>query len=393
MYRMGQEEIDAVARAIEHRSLFKINNQLQETLHAEEEITDLFGTKYPLLMANGYAALTSALIGMGIGPGDEVIVPAYTYISTALAVVSAGAIPIIAEVDETLTLSCEDTEAKITPRTKAIIPVHIQGFPSNMDALMALAEKYGIRVLEDACQADGGSYHGKRLGTIGDAGALSFNYYKIITAGEGGALLTDDHTIFERALIYHDSGAVAFFGDQLNDVDTHLFCGSEFRTHDITSAILRVQLKRLDGILADLRARKKAMMEALADICTFAPSHDIEGDCGTTLALRFATQEQAEAVASFPNVRGTVPIHTGKHVYTNWTPIMNKIGALHPLMDPFKMEANRDIVPDYRMDMCPKTLDLLSRTVYISLDPDWTEEQVAERVEIIRKAVESLGKC
>ena len=393
MYRMGQEEIDAVARAIEHRSLFKINNQLQETLHAEEEITALFGTKYPLLMANGYAALTSALIGMGIGPGDEVIVPAYTYISTALAVVSAGAIPVIAEVDETLTLSCEDTEAKITPRTKAIIPVHIQGFPSNMDALMALAEKYGIRVLEDACQADGGSYHGKRLGTIGDAGALSFNYYKIITAGEGGALLTDDHTIFERALIYHDSGAVAFFGDQLNHVDTPLFCGSEFRTHDITSAILRVQLKRLDGILADLRACKKAMMEALTDICTFAPSHDIEGDCGTTLALRFATQEQAEAVASFPNAWGTVPIHTGKHVYTNWTPIMNKVGALHPLMDPFKMEANRDIVPDYRMDMCPKTLDLLSRTVYISLDPDWTEEQVARRVEAIRKAVASLGKC
>ena len=127
MYRIGQEEIDAVARVIEQRSLFKINNKLQETMHAEEEIKALFGTKYPLLMTNGYAALTCALIGMGIGPGDEVIVPAYTYISTAMAVVSAGAMPVIAEVDETLTLCPEDTERKITPRTKAIIPVHIQG--------------------------------------------------------------------------------------------------------------------------------------------------------------------------------------------------------------------------------------------------------------------------
>ena len=387
MYRIGKEEIDAVRNVIEQRSLFKINNKLQETMHAEEEMKVLFGTKYPLLMTNGYAALTCALIGMGIGPGDEVIVPAYTYISTAMAVVSAGAMPVIAEVDETLTLCPEDTERKITPRTKAIIPVHIQGFPSNMDALMALADKYGIKVLEDACQADGGSYHGKRLGTVGHAGALSFNYYKVITAGEGGALLTDDHTIFERALIYHDSSAVAYFGNQLEDVETNLFCGSEFRTNEISSAILRIQMQRLDGILADLRRNKATMMQALGDVCTFIPSHDIEGDCGTTLAIRFETAEAADAFSKADGIGGTVPINTGKHVYCNWTPIMNKVGALHPLMDPFKMEANRDIVPDYRADMCPGTLDLLARTVYISVNPDWTEEELQAKIEAIRRAL------
>lgn len=388
MYRIGQEEIDAVARVIEQRSLFKINNKLQETMHAEEEMKALLGTKYPLLMTNGYAALTCALIGMGIGPGDEVIVPAYTYISTAMAVVSAGAMPVIAEVDETLTLCPEDTERKITPRTRAIIPVHIQGFPSNMDALMALADQYGIKVLEDACQADGGSYHGKRLGTVGHAGALSFNYYKVITAGEGGALLTDDHTIFERALIYHDSSAVAYFGNQLEDVETNLFCGSEFRTNEISSAILRIQLQRLDGILADLRRNKRAMMEALADTCTFIPSNDIEGDCGTTLAIRFKTAEQAAAFSVAEGIGGTVPINTGKHVYCNWTPIMNKVGALHPLMDPFKMEANRDIVPDYRADMCPQTLDLLARTVYIPVNPDWTADELNAKIRAIRRATD-----
>ena len=387
MYRIGQEEIEAVTKVIEQRSLFKINKKLQETMHAEEEARALFETKNALLMTSGHAALTSALIGMGIGPGDEVIVPAYTYISTAMAVVAAGAMPVIAEADETLTLCPIDTERKITPRTKAIIPVHIQGFPSNMDALMALADKYGIKVLEDACQADGGSYHGKRLGTVGHAGALSFNYYKVITAGEGGALLTDDKTIFECALIYHDSSAVAYFGNQLEDVETNLFCGNEYRTNEISSAILRVQMRRLDGILADLRRCKRTMMEALADACTFIPSNDIEGDCGTTLALRFDTAEKAAAFATAEGIGGTVPINTGKHVYCNWTPIMNKVGALHPLMDPFKMEANRDIVPDYRADMCPKTLDLLARTVYISIDPDWTDEALQAKIEAVRKAL------
>ena len=385
MYRIGQEEIDAVAEVIRHRCLFKINNSLQETMHAEEEMKAMFGTDHALLMTSGHAALASALIALGIGPGDEVIVPAYTYISTAMVVVGVGAIPVIAEVDDTLTLCPEDTEKKITARTKAIIPVHIQGFPCNMDAIMALAEKYHLHVLEDACQADGGSYHGRRLGTIGHAGAFSFNYFKIITSGEGGALLTNDRSIFERALIYHDSSAVAYFGDQLNDVDAQLFCGNEYRANEISAAILRVQLQRLDGILSDLRRNKQYLMDALAGLCTFLPSHDLQGDCGTTLALTFDSAEEASTFAEA--VGGTVPINTGKHVYRNWAPIMNKVGALHPLMDPFKMEANHDIVPDYREDMCPRTLDLLSRVVYISVNPDWTTEALDAKVAQLRSAL------
>lgn len=387
MYRIGQEEIDAVANAIRERSLFKINKSLQETMHAEEEMRQLFETKNAILMTSGHAALTSALIAMGIGPGDQVILPAYTYIATAMAVVAAGAIPVIAEVDETLTLCPIDTEKKITKHTKAIIPVHIQGFPCKMDALKALADRYGLQILEDACQADGGRYHGKRLGTIGNAGALSFNYFKVITAGEGGALLTDDRKIFERALIYHDSSAVAFFGDQLQDVESHLFCGNEYRTNEISAAILRVQMRRLDGILADLRRNKKYLMESLANDCRFLPSNDIEGDCGTTLALSFDSAEKAAAFAENCTLKCTIPFHTGKHVYSNWTPVMQKVGALHPLMDPFKMEANRDIIPDYKADMCPKTLELLAKTVYINVDPNKDTAELDEVVAAIRAAL------
>ena len=387
MYRIGQEELDAVARVFETRALFKINKKGQDAMFAEEEMKEKFGVAHTLLMTSGHAALTSALIGMGIGPGDEVIVPAYTYISSAMAVVAAGAMPVIVEVDDTLTISPKAFEEAITKNTKAVIPVHIQGFPCKMDQICEIAKKNGVKVLEDACQADGGSFMGKRLGTIGDAGALSFNYYKIITAGEGGALLTDDKTVFERALIYHDSSAVAYFGDQLSGVDTDLFCGNEYRTNGITAAILREPLKRMDCILSDLRRNKKYLMDAISDICEFVPSNDLEGDCGTTVAIRFECAEKAAEFSVAEGIGGTVPINTGKHIYKNWTPIMNKRGALHPLMDPFKMEANRDIIPDYREDMCPNTLDLLSKVVYISVDPDWTKEDMDEKIACIRKAL------
>ena len=375
MFRIGEEEKAAVARVIDSRSLFKINNSLQECMHCEEEMKEKFGCEYVTLMSSGKGALISALIGAGVGPGDQVIVPGYTYIATAIAVTAVGAIPVICEADETLTLDVKDAESKITPHTKAIMPVHIQGFPCDMDGIMALAKKYHLAVIEDACQADGGRYHGKALGTIGDAGALSFNYFKIITAGEGGALLTNDRDIFMRGLIHHDSSAIAFFGNQLDGIDVEPFCGTEFRVSEITGAILREQLKKLDGILYDLKRVHDKLKAALADTFRFAPSNDTDGDCNTVLALQFDTVAEAEAFEAKSGFGR--PINTGKHVYCNWTPIMNKRGAFHPALDPFKMEANKGLVPDYKADMCPKTLDVLSRTCYIGIDPGLDDEGIA----------------
>ena len=387
MYRMGKEEIAELTKAIETRSLFKINNGLKETAQVEEKLKTLFGVKYPIFLSSGHAALTSALVALGIGPGDEVIVPAYTYIATAMAVVAAGAVPVIAEVDDTLTLCPIDTAKKITAHTKAIIPVHIQGFPCNMDAIMVLAKRHNLFVVEDACQADGGSYKGRRLGSIGDMGALSFNFYKIVSSGEGGALLTDQKEWFERALIYQDSSAIAFFGDQMNDFSTPAFCGSEFRANELCAAVMNVQLDRLDDILHDLRANKRYMMEALSQVAEFIPSNDANGDCGTTLAFCFDSEAKARAFADAEGVWGTLPIDTGKHVYKHWTPIMEKRGAFHPLMDPFKMAANQEIVPDYREDMCPATLDLLSKVVYVSVNPDDTNDDLDQKIQDIQRAL------
>ena len=388
MYRIGKEELLELERVIETKSLFKINKGLQESEQVEAKLKNILNTQYPIFMTSGHAALTSALIAMGIGPGDEVIVPAYTYISTAMAVVAAGAMPVICEVDDTLTISPEDIKKKISAHTKAIMPVHIQGFPCNMDAITEIAREHNLFVLEDACQADGGSYKGKRLGTIGDAGALSFNFFKIVSCGEGGALLTDNRKIFERALIYHDSSAVAFFGNQMDGFVTEPFCGNEYRSNELCAAVLNIQLDRLDTILADLRKNKRYLMESLCDVCEFIPSNDIDGDCGTTLAIQFESEAAARAFAeSIEDVKCTLPIDTGKHVYRHWTPIMEKKGAINPLMDPFKMAANRDIVPDYREDMCPDTLNRLSRVVYISVNPDHEKAELDDMVSRIKNAL------
>ena len=376
MFRIGTEEIEAVKKVIESRELFKCNGGLQETMHCEQELRELFGCQNAILMTSGKAALIAALIACGIGPGDEVIVPGYTYIASAMAVLATGAIPVIAEIDETCTIDVNDAERKISKYTKAIMPVNIQGFPCDMDALMNLAKKYNLKIIEDACQADGGSYKGKRLGTIGHAGALSFNQFKIISAGEGGALLTNDRTLYERAFIYHDSSAVAYFGGQLDEITEPQFCGVEYRTNEIAAAVLREQLKKLDGILADLRKNKKNIMEVLQNDFRFIPSNDLAGDCGTTVAFAFDTEEAARKFATADGVKGTLPIDTGKHVYTHWTPILEKRGAFNPLMDPFNMQANKNLNQNYSMDMCPKTLDILAKTVYVGVNPDWSDAEV-----------------
>ena len=196
------------------------------------------------------------------------------------------------------------------------------------------------------------------------------------TSGEGGALVTDDRTIYERGLIYHDSSAIAYFGNQLDGISEAQFCGTEFRVSEFTGAIMREQLKKLDPILADLRRNKRYLMDKLGDIYGFIKSNDIDGDCGTTLPFFFDTEKEAlafKAKADEAGIGGTRPIDTGKHVYSNWTPIMEKRGAFNPKFDPFKFEENQGLQTDYSADMCKKTLDLLSRAVYVGVNPDLDE--------------------
>ena len=388
MFRMGEPEVEAVRKVLMSHQLFRIGGELQEVNNFERELREKMGVNHCLCLASGTGALIASLAALGVRPGDEVIVPGYTFIATAIAALAVGAIPVVAEINETMTLDMDDVERKITPNTKCVIPVHIQGFPCDMERLMQLKEKYGFYVVEDACQADGGSFHGRRLGTIGDCGAYSFNYFKIISAGEGGAMVTNDIDLYQRAIIYHDCGSA--FWTYETPITAPLYTGTNMRVSEVTGAILRVQLTRLDGILADLRRVKRAIIDAVADLPMLRvnPSNDLDGDCGVCLPFIFDDAATAEKFEKL--IGGTRPINTGKHVYREWTPILEKRGAHISAMNPYENPANAGLRLDTKEDSCPRTLDILSRTVYQMLNCDWTDAELAEVIEKIRQAAKAL---
>ncbi|MDE0462680.1 MAG: aminotransferase class I/II-fold pyridoxal phosphate-dependent enzyme, partial [Caldilineaceae bacterium] len=228
----------------------------------EQAFAEKKGSKYAVAVTSGTAALVCGLHGIGIGPGDEVIVPAYTWIASASAVVAAGGIPVIAEVDETLLMDPEDVQRKITPYTKAIMPVHMRGAPCRMDELMALANEHGLRVIEDVAQANGGSYMGQALGSFGDVGCFSLQFNKIITSGEGGMVVTDDELVWKRANMFHDViGAL-----QLKFNVEELLCGVNFRMPELLAAVALPQLARLDGLIDDMRHRKRMIKAGIAEV-------------------------------------------------------------------------------------------------------------------------------
>jgi dTDP-4-amino-4,6-dideoxygalactose transaminase len=386
MYRIGKEELDEIAKLFETRKLFRANSTLREVENLETEWAALVGVRHAVAVSGGTPALICALVGLGIGPGDEVIVPGYTFMASALAVLAVGAIPVIAEVDETLSLDPGDVERKVGPYTRAVMPVHMAGRPANLAGIITAAKANGMKVVEDACQADGGSYRGRRLGSWGDAGAFSFNFYKIITAGEGGAVVTNNRTVAERAMIHHDGGIA--FRDSAAGLAAPIFIGQQYRMSEIVGAVLRVQLRRLEGILTDLRrcSRELAARVAPRAGMRIQPSHDPEGECGQALYFRFDTEKQARAFATAPDVGGGLPIDSGKHVYSNWSPILEHRGAHHPAMDPFLLPSNRGLRMDYAPDMCPRTLDLLKRTVFVWIDPEWTEADIDRKAAALNAA-------
>ena len=395
MYRMGKEELEELRRVIESKLLSRIGDDapghLREVSSFEEEWSAKTGVKYSICMSGGgTAALICGLAGMGIGPGDEVLVPAYTWMASATSVLAVGAIPVFVEVDETLAIDPEDVGAKISPQTQAIIPVHMCGRPANMERLTEIARKHSIQILEDACQADGGSYQGRRLGAWGHAGAFSFNYYKIIACGEGGALVTNNREIFERAFIYHDSGTVFRPGAGL--FNTPIFVAQQYRASEIMGAVLRIQLQRLDGILADLRRIKKAFEVALNGVSGLkvAPNNDLDGDCGVVAAFQFQDEKSARGFAKASGVEGWLPIDSGKHVYSNWDPVLGKNFGHCDAVNPFLHPKNARLRQNYAPDMCPRTLDVLRRTVFININPDWSESEVDKRIAACNKAAKTV---
>jgi len=243
---IDEEEEQSVLQVLRSKRLFRYYGP-QPGPSKVEELEDAFancmGTQYALAVSSGTAALICGLQGIGVGPGDEVIVPAYAWIASAASVLAAGAVPVVAEVDQSLTLDPADVERKITPHTKAIMAVHMRGAPCRMDELLTIAQNHGLKVIEDTAQSNGGSYKGQRLGSIGDVGCFSLQFRKIITSGEGGMVITDDEQSWKRAFMFHD----VIGGLRRNLSVDEILWGINFRMPELLAAVAVVQLGRLEG--------------------------------------------------------------------------------------------------------------------------------------------------
>ncbi|WEX10483.1 DegT/DnrJ/EryC1/StrS family aminotransferase [Chelativorans sp. AA-79] len=366
MARVGLREWLAVGRVIATGHLARYGGVGDGPLtRFEAAYSQKFGVKHTLATSSGTGALISALAAAGIGPGDEVLVPAYTWIATAAAPLAVGAVPVLVDIDETLTMDPADILRKITPRTRAILPVHMANMVCDMDRIMEIAREHGLLVIEDACQAVGVSYKGRRVGTIGDVGAYSFNQFKNINVGEGGAVVTNDDRYYARARMYHDVGAI-FRGHLDNENEPHFF-GVNYKASQIQGAMLNVQLAKLDPMLARMRARYRVMTRILEGSQTFriGPHNDAGNAVG--LHVIFDTAQEAAGFAA-GHKRGVYRLYdSSRHVYTNWLPVLEQ-RAPHPRMNPFAWTSTR---VEYTPDMCARTLDILQRTCRISLGENY----------------------
>jgi 8-amino-3,8-dideoxy-alpha-D-manno-octulosonate transaminase len=364
---VGREELEALARVIESKNLFRyygVGDGPDEVASFEREFAELTGAKHALCVNAGSAALICALIGAGVGEGDEVIVPAYTWNATPNAVLASRALPILAEVDESLTLDPADVEQRITPRTRAILPVHMRGAPAAMDKLVAIAKKHELVLIEDVCQAAGATYRGRRLGTFGDAGAFSLQFNKIITTGEGGVMITDRDDLLDLALDVHDCANSVRRG-----VGLPKFAGYNFRASELTGAMARVQLTRLDGLLERMRsnhARLAAQVGGLPGL-ELRRANDEDGDAGIALiAFTDDAARAADAVTAL-NAEGVLamqiysPATPDLHVFPFWAPVLDAVEAAG---------AGRPA--------CPRTLELLERTIHVDVSPLCEEQDLDE---------------
>lgn len=391
----AKAQVRTAVLAAEPRSphLFRYYNPDSKVLEFEAAFKELFGCRYALGVNSGTSALIAAMVACGVGPGTEVIVPAYTFFATVSAVVVAKGIPVIAEVDDTLTLDVADVERKITPQTVAIAPVHMAGMSCNMDALMALARRHNLKVIEDTAQAGGATYRGRRLGTIGDMGCFSLDYYKTFVSGEGGVVCTDDEWLDTRAQSYHDTAA-CWRPDRYAQERRpgELFCGENYRMSELAAAVALAQIRKVDDRCRRWRQVKQRILSQLAPQPGLhrQPSHDEAGEAAYTLTFFAPTAELATQVSTALAAEGVGAGggYSDKvrdwHVYSYWEQILERKTATAegcPFTCPF-YQGQQNV---YTPDMCPQTLDWLSRAVRLGINGGWTESDCDQIAAAINK--------
>ena len=358
----------------------------------EQAICSTFGVQYAQLTSSGTSALTTAMAALGIGYGDEVIMPAFTFVASFEAVLSVGAIPVMVDVDETLTLNPSAVRKAITPKTKCIMPVHMCGSMADMDALKAICKEHNLLLLEDACQSIGGTYHGKHLGTIGDAGTFSFDFVKTMTCGEGGVVLTNNADVYTKCDGYTDHGHDHAGADR--GADLHPFIGYNYRISELHAAVGLAQIKKLPDFLAIQKRNHTILKNMLAEIpeISFRSVPDPNGDSCTFLSWFLPNKEVASNLVSIMKAEGILAgnfywFDNNWHYIRKWDHLKNSItlNALSPEIKTAVMHhANKDFsASDAIMNRCISTAISLA----------WTEEEVNDKgrkmVAAIKKALQA----
>jgi 8-amino-3,8-dideoxy-alpha-D-manno-octulosonate transaminase len=352
----------------------------------EREFAARMQTRFALAVTSGTAALQCAMAALEIGPGDEVILPAWTWHSCFNAVVMAGGLPVIAEIDETFNIDPNDIEPKITPHTKAIMAVHLQGNPCHLDKVLAIARKHKLRVIEDCAQSVGASFRGKPLGSYGDIAIYSLQLNKTITAGEGGAVITNDPVLFERAARFHDVGGIRSpHTDWLGKPQLDPFFGVNFRMNEFSGGVLLAQLRKLDTIIGAVRANAQRVYAGIRDLPGLKLRHlpDPEGELGTGVFLELPSKDKRErflAMMKAENVPcggpgGSVILPLQGHIMAKRT--------VHPAWPSFNTPRGKAM--RYGPETCPRSIDILSRFGGPLMDPKYTRRDTGDIVAAIRK--------
>ncbi|WP_024852096.1 DegT/DnrJ/EryC1/StrS family aminotransferase [Hydrogenovibrio kuenenii] len=362
-----------------------MRNDVWKARELEGMICDTLKVKHTHLVSSGTAALSTALTASGIGAGDKVIVPPFTFVASVEAIVLAGAVPIFSEIDKTLTLSPEGILETLKKHQdiKAINFVHMCGSMGKMDEIKAICDQHNIVLLEDACQATGATYKGQALGTIGHVGTLSFDSVKTISCGEGGAVLTNDTTIYDFAHQYSDHGHDHIGMDR--GAESHPIMGANYRISEMNAAVGVAQWKKLDRILDTQRRNKKALKDALANYSevSFRVIPDEAGDNAGFLSIILPTEERTQEVVKALGEQGVAGVFywyaNNWHYLKNWHHIHQMKGAAKL---PIDLIADR---PDYTQISTPKSDDIMSRTLSMLINLSWSEEQINERIAAFAK--------
>jgi 8-amino-3,8-dideoxy-alpha-D-manno-octulosonate transaminase len=358
----------------------------------EQAITETFGCKYAQLTSSGTSALTTAMAVLGIGAGDEIIMPAFTFVASFEAVLSVGAVPVLVDIDETLTLDPAAVRAAITPKTKCIMPVHMCGSMADLDALKQICQEHKLILLEDACQSIGATYKGKSLGTIGDAGTFSFDFVKTITCAEGGVVMTNSEDLYIKADGYTDHGHDHAGADR--GADLHPFIGYNYRISELHAAVGLAQIRKLDKFLALQKNNYKALRAHLEQVpeVSFRVIPDGGEDSCSFISWFLPTEELTKAVVAEMKTQGILAGNfywyiNNWHYISKWDHLKN-VNSLNALSD-----AQTAALLKLKTTSFAASDAIMSRCISTAISMVWTDEQIKEKgekmVAVIKKILQS----